>query len=448
MLGPLNAEQRHEQERQQGRAQSIEGRTDFTVELAADPKQPALDQTWDEDLLAIELHMPCRQVGGVKPRPAGVSRAARLASASPSRHAPDVLDHARGAWHSYCVCALSLLRIRKYVRNASMQPFTTRSVLYRFLIVAMTMLVSNMGLAQAYPTRPIHIVVPSSPGAGVTDIMARLVGQHLSVGIGQQIVIDNRPGASGILGSEVVSRAAPDGYTLLIANVSLVVNPYLYPKMPYDPLKDFMPVTMVNSAPLMLVVHPSITAKSVTELIAYAKSHPGQLNYGSGGLGSTPFLAAELFKSLSGIDVVHVPYKGGAPALSDLVGGQLSFMIENMPGTMPYAKAGNLRALAITSPQRSRLAPDLPTMAEAGVPGYEMSGWNGIFAVKGTAPEIVLKLHSEVAKVLHTPEVRQELAALGAEPVGDTPEEFGAFLKADMARWGKIIQEKNIRSDL
>jgi tripartite-type tricarboxylate transporter receptor subunit TctC len=329
-----------------------------------------------------------------------------------------------------------------------MQPFTTRSVLYRFLIVAMTMLVSNMGLAQAYPTRPIHIVVPSSPGAGVTDIMARLVGQHLSVGIGQQIVIDNRPGASGILGSEVVSRAAPDGYTLLIANVSLVVNPYLYPKMPYDPLKDFMPVTMVNSAPLMLVVHPSITAKSVTELIAYAKSHPGQLNYGSGGLGSTPFLAAELFKSLSGIDVVHVPYKGGAPALSDLVGGQLSFMIENMPGTMPYAKAGNLRALAITSPQRSRLAPDLPTMAEAGVPGYEMSGWNGIFAVKGTAPEIVLKLHSEVAKVLHTPEVRQELAALGAEPVGDTPEEFGAFLKADMARWGKIIQEKNIRSDL
>ena len=167
------------------------------------------------------------------------------------------------------------------------------------------------------------------------------------------------------------------------------MNPYLYPKMPYDPLKDFMPITMVNSAPLLLVVHPSIAAKSVMELIAYAKAHPGQLNYGSGGLGSTPYLAAELFKSLSGIDVVHVPYKGGAPALSDLVGGQLSFMIENMPGTMPYARAGSLRALAITSPQRSQLAPELPTMAEAGVPGYEMSGWNGIFAVKGTPPEIV-----------------------------------------------------------
>jgi tripartite-type tricarboxylate transporter receptor subunit TctC len=333
------------------------------------------------------------------------------------------------------------------MRNASMQPFTTRSVLYGAMIVALTVVVSDVALGQAYPTRPIHMVVPSSPGAGVTDIMARLVGQHLSASIGQQIVIDNRPGASGILGSEVVSRSAPDGYTLLIANVSFVVNPYLYPKMPYDPLKDFMPVTMVNSAPLLLVVHPSVAAKSVTELVAYAKSHPGQLNYGSGGLGSTPYLAAELFKSLSGIDVVHVPYKGGAPALSDLVGGQLSFMIENMPGTMPYARSGNLRALAITSPLRSPLAPELPTMAEAGVPGYEMSGWNGIFAVKGTPPEIVARLHSEVAKILRTPEMRQELAALGAEPVGDTQEEFGAFLKADMARWGKIIQEKGIRSD-
>src|ERR1700730_17311691 len=329
-----------------------------------------------------------------------------------------------------------------------MQMFIAPSVLYGFMIVALTMLVSDVVSGQAYPTRPIHLVVPSSPGAGVTDIMARLVGQHLSARIGQQIVVDNRPGASGILGSEVVSRAAPDGYTLLMANVSLVVNPFLYPKMPYDALKDFIPVTMVNSAPMLLVVHPSVPAKSVSELIAHAKSHPAQLNYGSGGLGSTPYLAAELFKSLAGIDVVHVPYKGGAPALSDLVGGQVSFMIENMPGTMPYARAGNLRALAITSPRRSELAPELPTMAEAGVPGYEMSGWNGIFAVKGTPPEIVARLHSEVAKILRTPEVRQELAALGAEPVGDTPEEFGAFLKADMARWGKIIQEKGIRSDL
>jgi tripartite-type tricarboxylate transporter receptor subunit TctC len=326
-------------------------------------------------------------------------------------------------------------------------PFTIPRALYGPMIVALTLLFSGEVLGQVYPTRPIRLVVPSSAGAGVTDIMARLLGRHLSARIGQQIVIDNRPGASGILGSEVVSRAAPDGYTLLIANVSLVVNPFLYPKMPYDPLADFMPVTMVNSAPLLLVVHPSIAARSVTELITYAKSHPGQLNYGSGGLGSTPYLAAELFKSLSGIDVLHVPYKGGAPALSDLVGGQLSFMIENMPGTMPYVIAGTLRAIAITSPQRSPLAPELPTMIEAGVPGYEMSGWNGIFAVKGTPPEIVERLHSEVAKILRSPEVRRELTALGAEPVGDTPDEFGAFLKADMARWGRIIQENGIRSD-
>jgi tripartite-type tricarboxylate transporter receptor subunit TctC len=328
-----------------------------------------------------------------------------------------------------------------------MQMFSARSIVKGFVTAALTMFISDAVPGQTYPTRPIHIVVPSSPGAGVTDIMARLVGQHLSARIGQQIVIDNRPGASGILGSEVVSRAAPDGYTLLVANVSLVVNPFLYPKMPYDPLKDFVPVTMINSAPLLLVVHPSIPAKSVTELIAFAMSHPGQLNYGSGGLGSTPYLAAELFKSLAGIDVVHVPYKGGAPALSDLVGGQLTFMIENMPGTMPYAKAGNLRALAITSPQRTELAPELPTMAEAGVPGYEISGWNGLFAAKGTPPDIVARLHSEVTKILRTPEVRQELATLGAEPVGDTPDEFAAFLRADTARWGKIIQEKGIRSD-
>src|SRR5258708_38594206 len=198
-----------------------------------------------------------------------------------------------------------------------MGPFTICNVFYRPVVLALTMLISHVVLGQTYPTRPIRMVVPSSPGAGVTDIMARLVGQHLSAGIGQQIVIDNRPGASGILGSEVVSRAAPDGYTLLIANVSLVVNPYLYPRMPYDPLKDFMPVTMVNPAPLLLVVHPSIAAKSVTELIAYAKSHPAQLNYGSGGLGSTPYLAAELFKSLSGIDALHVPYKAGPPAPSN-----------------------------------------------------------------------------------------------------------------------------------
>jgi tripartite-type tricarboxylate transporter receptor subunit TctC len=289
--------------------------------------------------------------------------------------------------------------------------------------------------------------VPFSAGAGVTDIMARLVGQHLSASLGQPVVIENRPGAGGVPGTEAASRAAPDGYTFLMTNVAHAVNPYLYAKLPYDPVKDFTPVTLVNTAPLMLVVHPSVAAKSVQELIAYAKANPGKLTFGSGGVGSTPHLSGELFKSLSGIDVVHVPYKGGAPALNDLMGGQLSYMIENMPGTLPFVKGGKLRALAVTSPQRSALEPSLPTMAEAGVPGYEVVGWNGIVAVAGTPPEIVARVHAEVAKILRTPEVKQRMAALGADPVGNTPEEFGAFIKAEMARWGRIIKEKGIRSE-
>jgi tripartite-type tricarboxylate transporter receptor subunit TctC len=328
-----------------------------------------------------------------------------------------------------------------------MQSCNTRSLLYGAVIVPLAMLVSGAVFGQGYPSRPIRVVVPFSAGAGVTDIMARLVGQHLGASLGQPVVIENRPGAGGIPGTEAVSKAAPDGYTLLMTNVALVVNSYLYSKLPYDPERDFTPVTLVNTAPLLLVVHPTVAAKSVKELIAYAKAHPGELSFGSGGVGSTPHLSGELFKSLAGIDVLHVPYKGGAPALNDLIGGQLSFMVENMPGTMPFVRSGKLRALAVTSPRRSPLEPALPTMAEAGVPGYEVVGWNGIVAVKGTPPEIVARLHIEVAKILRAPDVRERLAALGAEPIGNTPDEFGAFIKAEMARWGKIIREKGIRSE-
>jgi tripartite-type tricarboxylate transporter receptor subunit TctC len=315
------------------------------------------------------------------------------------------------------------------------------------LASALAATASGRASAQAYPARPIRLVVPSTAGAGVTDIMARLVGQKLGESLGQQVVVDNRPGASGILGSELVAKAPNDGYTLLIANVSLIVNPYLYARMPYDPLADFMPITMVNTAPQQLVVHPSVPATTVAELVTYAKTRPGQLNYGSGGLGSTPFLAAELFKSITGIDVVHVPYKGGGPAIAELVGGQLTFMIENVPGTMPHVKSGKLRALAITSTQRSPLAPDLPTMIEAGVPGYEMDAWNAIFAPKGTPPDILARLHAELVRVLRGPEMKEQCAALGAEPIGNTPDELAAFLKADKARWGEIIQARGIKPE-
>jgi len=316
------------------------------------------------------------------------------------------------------------------------------------ILVSQTALAqSGPALVQGWPSRPVRLLVPFAAGAGINDIMARLVGQHLGAGLGQPVVIENRAGAGGIAGTEAAAKAAPDGYTFLMTNVSLVTSAYLYPKLPYDPQNDFVPVTLVATSPLMLVVHPSVAAKSVQELVALAKANPGRLNFGSGGVGSTPHLSAELFKSAAGIDAVHVPYKGGAPALNDLVGGQLSFMIENVPGTMPFVKQGRLRALAITSAQRSPLEPALPTMVVSGVPGYEVVGWQGLFAVAGTAPDIVERLQADVGKVLRLPEVRERLAALGAEPVGSTPEEFGAFIRAERTRWGRIIREKGIRSE-
>jgi tripartite-type tricarboxylate transporter receptor subunit TctC len=313
--------------------------------------------------------------------------------------------------------------------------------------IALLALGASGALAQSYPSRPLRIVVPFAAGAGVLDIMARLVGQHLGAALGQQVVIDNRPGAGGIVGAEVVARAEPDGYTLLMGNTALMVSPYLYARLSFDPLADFVPVTMVNAAPLLLVVNPSVPVHSVQELIAYAKAHPGQLNYGSGGVGSTPYLATELLKSMTGIDVVHVPYKGGAPALADLMAGQLTFMIENVPGTLPLVKSGKLRALAITSAQRSPLVPDLPTMAEAGVTDYEMVGWNGIFVAKGTPTDIVARLSATLEKVLALPDVKEQITSLGAEPGGSTPQAFAKFVSAESERWGRIIREKGIRPE-
>ena len=322
-----------------------------------------------------------------------------------------------------------------------------RTVLASLLLPALPIESGPAAAQDVYPSRPIRFIVPFAAGAGVLDIMARLVGQHLGQSLGQQVLIDNRPGAGGNVGAEVAAKAVPDGYTMLMGAVALVVSPYLYARLPFDPLTDLAPVTQVNSAPLMLVVHPSLPVNSVAELIAYAKARPGALNYGSGGVGATPFLATELFKSMAGIDVVHVPYKGGAPALADLVAGQLSFMIENVPGTLPFVKDGKLRALAITSRQRLALVPELPTMEEAGVPGYEMIGWNGIFVPKATPPEIVARLNAELVKVLRSTEVGEQLARLGAVPVGDTPEQFGAFVKAESARWGKIIKDLGIKPE-
>ena len=324
---------------------------------------------------------------------------------------------------------------------------TRRTLLAGASVAALAASLAAPLAAQTYPSRPIRYVVPFAAGAGVLDIMARIVSQHLGTSLGQQVVVDNRPGAGGNVGAEIAAKAAPDGYTMLMGNTALVVSPYLFAKLPFDPLTDFVPVTQVNSAPLLLVVHPSLPVTSVAELVAYAKARPGQLNYGSGGIGTTPFLATELFKSLAGIDVVHVPYKGGAPALADLVAGQLSFMIENVPGTLPFVKDGKLRALAITSRQRLPLVPEVPTMIEAGVADYEMIGWNGIFLPKGTPAEITTRLNADLVKVLGTGEMKEQLGKLGAEPVGSTPAAFAAFVQAESRRWGKIIKDLGIKPE-
>jgi len=308
-------------------------------------------------------------------------------------------------------------------------------------------LAGRTAFAQGYPARPIRFVVPFAAGAGILDIMARIVGQHLGEATGQQVVVDNRPGAGGNVGADIVVKAAPDGYTMLMGNTAALVAPYLIAHMTFDPLVDLVPVTQVNSAPLMLVVHPSLPVTTVKEFIAYAKEKKGALNYGSGGVGATPFLAVELFKSMVGFDAVHVPYKGGAPALADLMAGQISFMIENVPGTLPYVKDGKLRALAITSARRLPLVPDLPTMQEAGVPGYEMVGWNGIFVPKNTPAEIVGKLNAVLAKLLNSDAVKTQMSKLGAEPVGNSQPEFAAFVKSESIRWGKIIRENGIKPE-
>lgn len=326
-------------------------------------------------------------------------------------------------------------------------PTLARRRLLAAVPAASFVLAAGRGFAQAWPARPIRYVVPFAAGAGILDIMARIVAQHLGETIGQQVVVDNRPGAGGTVGADIVAKAPPDGYTIMMGNTALVVAPNLFAHMTFDPMTDLVPVTMVNSAPLMLVVHPSLPVKTVAEFVAYARQQGGKLTYGSGGIGTTPFLAVELLKSMAGFDAVHVPYKGGAPALADLVAGQLAFTIENVPGTLPFVKDGKLRALGISSARRLPLVADLPTLQEAGVPGYEMIGWNGIFVPKGTPADIQARLHDALARILKGDAARKQLADLGAEAIGNPQPEFATFVRQESTRWSKIIREKGIKPE-
>lgn len=304
---------------------------------------------------------------------------------------------------------------------------------------------SSVALAQPYPTKPIRMVVPFAPG-GPTDLYARSVGQELSKLLGQPVIIENRPGAGGNLGSDIIAKSAPDGYSIVLGAVgSFAVNVTLYPKMPYDVLRDFAPVSLVAIVPMMLVVHPNVPVKTPKDLVELAKARPGQLSYGSAGSGTSIHMASEMFKAMTGVDMVHIPYKGTAPAMTDLIGGQLQLMFSDATSAIPQVKSGRVRAVAVT--RRIDAMPDIPTFAETGFPNYDPSFWVGIFAPAGTPREIVLRLNGAIVKSLQVPELRERFISEGAQPVSNTPEEFTEFVRAEIAKWAKVVKASGAKVD-
>ena len=297
--------------------------------------------------------------------------------------------------------------------------------------------------APAYPVKSVRLVVPSSPGGG-TDILARVLAQKMSETFGQQFVVENRPGAGQVIGIEAVARSAPDGYTLLMAASAIVINEVLYAKPPYDTLHDFAPVTLGASLPNILVVHPALPVKSVRELIVLAKTRAGQLNYSSAGSGTSPHLSMELFRLMAGITLTHIPYKGSGPATVDLLAGQVQLSMPNVLTALPHIKGGKLRGLGVTSSKRATGLPDIPAIAET-LPGYEAIQWYGILAPAGTSRDIVGKLQAEIARILVLPEVKDRLAADGADAVGSRPDEFAAYIRAELAKWGKVVKTGGIK---
>jgi tripartite-type tricarboxylate transporter receptor subunit TctC len=301
--------------------------------------------------------------------------------------------------------------------------------------------------AQAWPSKPIKWVVPFAPG-GTTDILARVVGEKLAIALGQPVVVENKPGAGGGVGADFTAKAAPDGYTIMGGTISThAINASLYNKLPYDPVKDFVAITLIARVPNMLVVTPSIPANNVKELIALLKANPGKYSFASSGNGTSQHLSGELFKTMAGVDMQHIPYKGSPPALQDVVGGQVAMTFDNITTAWPLAKGGKLKALAVTTAKRSAIAPDVPTLAESGLPGFEVGSWQGVFAPAGTPPEIVKRLNTEIVKILKLPDVQEKLVGLGAEPVGNTSEEFTAMVKAEVVKWADVVKKSGAKVD-
>jgi tripartite-type tricarboxylate transporter receptor subunit TctC len=301
--------------------------------------------------------------------------------------------------------------------------------------------------AQGYPSKPIRFVVPYPPG-GPLDTIARLLGQKVSEGVKQPVIVENKPGAGGNIGADFVAKSLADGHTILMGAVAThAINPTLYAKIPYDPVRDFAPITQVASTPNVLVVNPSLPVSSVAELIAHAKANPGKLNFGSGSTGSAGHLAGELFNSLAGVQMTHIPYKGAAPAMRDLIGGQIHLMFDNLASSLTQVRAGRVKALAVTTAKRSSLAPELPTVAESGLAGFDISTWFGIFAPAGTPREAVARLHAEFTRALAAPDVREKMIHLGAEPVGNTPAEFATYIRAEAGKYARVIKASGARVD-
>ena len=299
--------------------------------------------------------------------------------------------------------------------------------------------------AQEYPTKPIRLVITYPPG-GNTDLVGRALALKLGEFMGQQVVVDNRGGAGGVLGSMITAQSAPDGYTIMLGtSAGMVINPLLSRKLTYDPVRDFAPVSMVVIVPQLLVIHPQLPVKNVRELIAFAKAKPGYLNAGSSGVGTPNHFGTELLKWLAGVDIVHVPYKGGAPALTDLLGGQIQMAFSSVPAVLPHIKAGRLVALGVGSAKRSPALPNIPTIAEAGVPGYEYTTWYGIFAPAKTPRTLIARLNAEIVKAMETPDIKDRFTALGGDPDPGTPEELRAYMANESAKWAKIIKAANIR---
>lgn len=324
-----------------------------------------------------------------------------------------------------------------------MFPFSSRMALLVAVFPGVTVQTAR---AESYPSRPIRLIVAFSPG-GSLDTTARLIAQKLTESTGQAVVVDNRVGAGGIIGSDLVAKAAADGYTLLMASASSPVHVALYPNGPHNFGRDFAPVTLAASNAYVLATHVGLQANSVKEVIALARAKPGQLNYGSSGVGGLPHLASELFKSLAGVNIAHIPYKGGAQALVDLIGGRLDFMFNSMPLLLPQVRAGKLKMIAVTTAQRAAATPDVPTIAESGVPGYDVNGWYGVVAPVRTPSPVIAKLNSEIVRILRTPGVRQQLKNEGGDAVGSSPEQFAAVIRADIDKWIGLVRSAGIKGE-